>query len=117
LSIQRSKHVRSQQKSEGCLPGEKAWFEADRKALLLNLMAVEKAMEEGATEMKMIAGENVFDSRVSKILAGESRDITRMVRQLTDLRREVALARYLSAKNSANPISSSRDRKPHRRGL
>ncbi len=55
---------------------------------------VESALEDGATEMTMIAAENVFERQVSKILNNEARVLLRMVRGLKDLRIAVARARF-----------------------
>jgi hypothetical protein len=56
------------------------------------LKFVEIAIEDGATEMAMIAVESVFDEQVSKILTGEARALGRMGRGLKSLRLEVARA-------------------------
>ncbi len=55
---------------------------------------VESALEDGATEMTLIAAENVFERQVSKILNNEARVLLRMVRGLKDLRIGVARARF-----------------------
>ncbi len=73
---------------------EQACFEADRDALVRELKMVESALEDGATEMTMIAAENVFERQVSKILNAEGRAMLRMVRGLKDLRVAVARARF-----------------------
>ena len=73
---------------------EQTCFEADRDALVRELKAVESALEDGATEMAMIAAENVFEQDVSKILNAEARARLRMVRGLKDLRIAVARARF-----------------------
>ncbi len=73
---------------------EQACFEADRDALVRKLKMVESALEDGATEMTMIAAENVFERQVSKILNNEARVLLRMVRGLKDLRNAVARARF-----------------------
>jgi hypothetical protein len=56
------------------------------------LKLVETAIEDGATEMRMIAAESVFDQRVSKVLTGEARALLRIGRGLKGLRLEVARA-------------------------
>ena len=68
-------------------------FEADRDALVHELKVVENALEDGATEMTMIAAENVFERHVSKILNNEARAMQQVVRGLKDLRIAVARAR------------------------
>jgi hypothetical protein len=54
------------------------------------LKLVETAIEDGATEMAMIAAESVFDEQVSKILTGEARALHRVGRGLKSVRLEVA---------------------------
>jgi hypothetical protein len=56
------------------------------------LKLVETAIEDGATEMRMIAVESVFDAQVSKILTGEARALHRIGRGFKSLRLEVARA-------------------------
>jgi hypothetical protein len=85
------------------LYSEKTCFEADRDALVHELKVVENALEDGATEMSMIAAENVFERPVSKILNGEARAMLRMVRGLKDLRIAVARARLPKSRNGAKP--------------
>jgi len=75
------------------LYSEQSCFEADRDALVRELKVIESSLEEGATEMTMVAAENVFERQVSKILDAEARALIRMVRGLKDLRIAVARAR------------------------
>ncbi len=75
------------------LYSERTCFEADRAALVHEIKVVESALEDGATEMTMIAAENVFAHQVSKILNSEARVMLRMVRGLKDLRIVVARTR------------------------
>ena len=75
------------------LYSEQSCFEADRDALVRELKVIESSLEEGATEMTMVAAENVFEHQVSKILDAEARALLRMVRGLKDLRIAVARAR------------------------
>ena len=82
---------------------EQTCFEADRDALVHELKVVENALEDGATEMTMIAAENVFERQVSKILNNEARSMLRMVRGLKDLRIAVARARLSKSRNGASP--------------
>ena len=72
---------------------QRSCFQADQNALVKELKFVGNAIEEGATEIAMIAAESVFDEEVSKILTGEARTLYRMVHGLKDLRFEVARAR------------------------
>ena len=81
---------------------EQCCFEADRDALVQELKLIESALEEGATEMTMIAAENVFEQQVSKILTSEARAMLRMVRGLKDLRIAVARARLPKSRNGAS---------------
>jgi hypothetical protein len=78
-------------------------FEADRDALVHELKLVGSALEDGATEMTMIAAENVFERQVSKILNNEARAMLRMVRGLKDLRIAVARARLPKTRNGVAP--------------
>jgi len=82
--------------------GEQTCFEADRDALVHELEVVESALENGATEMTMIAAENVFERQVSKILNAEARAMLRLVRGLKDLRIAVARARVPKSGNGAS---------------
>ncbi len=77
---------------------EQTCFEADRDALVRELKMVESALENGATEMTMIAAENVFERQVSKILSAEARAVLRLVHGLKDLRIAVARARLPKAR-------------------
>ena len=72
---------------------EQTCFDADRDALVHELKVVESALEDSATEMTMVAAENVFEQDVSKILSAEARAMRRAVRGLKDLRIAVARAR------------------------
>ena len=67
-------------------------FQADQNALVKELKLLENAIEEGATEIAMIAAESVFDEEASKTLTSEARALRRMARGLKDLRLEVARA-------------------------
>jgi hypothetical protein len=80
------------------LYSKQSCFQADRKALSKELESVGDAIEDGATELAMIAAESVFDEQVSKTLTGEARALRRMVRGLKDLRLEVAHARLKNRK-------------------
>ncbi|MGA7869329.1 MAG: hypothetical protein WCA22_00380 [Candidatus Binatus sp.] len=88
------------------LYSEQTCFEADRRALVRQLKAVGNAIEDGASEMAMIAAENVFDEQVSKVLTREARAMYRMVRGLKDLRLAVARARLPRREISAAGRSS-----------
>ena len=74
------------------LYNERNSFQADQNALVKELKSLADAIEDGATEIAMIAVESVFDEEVSKTLTGEARALRRMVRGLKDLRVEVAHA-------------------------
>lgn len=76
-------------------------FQADQDALVKELKFVGNEIEEGATEIAMIAAESVFDEEVSKILTSEARALHRVVRGLKDLRLEVARARLPKYVNSS----------------
>ena len=82
---------------------EKTCFEADRDALVRELQLIGSALEDGATEMTMIAAENVFEQDVSKILNSEARAMRRLVLGLKDLRIAVARARLPKSRNGAGP--------------
>lgn len=75
-------------------------FEADRNVVVRQLKAVGNAIEDGASQMKSIGAEKVFDERLSKVLTGEARALQRIVRELNELRREVARARFPQTKIS-----------------
>jgi hypothetical protein len=75
-------------------------FEADRNVVVRQLKAVGNAIEDGASEMKLIGLEKVFDERLSKVLTGEARTLQRIARELNELRREVARARFPQTKTS-----------------
>jgi hypothetical protein len=77
---------------------QRSCFQADQNALVKELKFVENAIEDGATELAMIAAERVFDEEVSKTLIGEARALRRMVRGLKDVRLEVARARLRNRK-------------------
>jgi len=85
------------------LYSERTCFERDRDAPVHELKVVGSALENGATEMTMIAAENVFERQVSKILNAEARAMLRMVRGLKDLRVAVARARIPKSRNGAAP--------------
>jgi hypothetical protein len=93
MSIQRSNHLRINGTVGDRLYSERSCFEADQSALVQELKFVGNAIEDGATEMAMIAAESVFDQQVSKILYREAGMLHRMGRGLKDLRLEVARAR------------------------
>jgi hypothetical protein len=84
------------------LYSEQTCFEADRDALVDELKLIESALDGGATEMTMIAAENVFERQVSQILSSEARAMQRLVRGLKDLRIAVARARLPKSRNGAS---------------
>lgn len=92
MSIRHSKHNQTRSHIRSELHSERSCFQADQNALVKELKFVGNEIENGATEMAMIAAESVFDAEVSKILTGEARALRRMVRGLKDLRFEVARA-------------------------
>ncbi|HYK63550.1 MAG TPA: hypothetical protein VEY94_01270 [Patescibacteria group bacterium] len=69
-------------------------FEADRNVVVRQLKAVGNAIEDGASEMRSIGREKVFDERLSRVLTGEAQTLQRVARELNELRREVARARF-----------------------
>ena len=73
-------------------------FEADRTVVVRQLEAVANAIKDGASEMKLIGLEKVFDGRLSKVLTGEAQTLQRIARELNELRREVARARFPQTK-------------------
>lgn len=75
-------------------------FEADRTMVVRQLKAVRNAIEDGASEMKLIGVEKVFDQHLSKVLTGEARALQRIAQELNQLRREVARARFPQTKKS-----------------
>jgi len=94
VSIQHSKYKHTKKTAESELHSERSCFEAGQNALIKELQFVGNAIEDGATEMAMIAAESVFEEPVSNILTGEARALHRMVHGLKDLRLEVARARF-----------------------
>ena len=72
------------------LQSQRNCFKADQNALVKKLKFLENAIEDGATEIAMIAAESVFDEETSKTLISEARALRRMARGLKDLRLEVA---------------------------
>jgi predicted nuclease with TOPRIM domain len=98
VSIQRSKHNHTKNDIKSELHNELNYFQADQNALVKELKFVENAIEDGATEIAMIAVESVFDEEMSKTLTSEARALRRMVRGLKDLRLEVARARLKNRK-------------------
>lgn len=93
MSIQHSKHKHAINNLKSEPYSQRSCFQADQNALVKELKFVGNEIEEGATEIAMIAAESVFDEEVSKILTREARALHRMVRGLKDLRFEVARAR------------------------
>jgi hypothetical protein len=98
MSIQHSKNNRTKNRIASQLYSEQSCFQADRSALAKELKSVGDGIEDGATELAMIAAESVFDEQVSKTLTGEARALRRMVRGLKELRLEVASARLKNRK-------------------
>lgn len=92
MSLQLSKNAHTKRRVGSRLHSARTCFQADQTALVQELKLVEAAIEDGATEMRMIAVESVFDEQVSKILTGEARALHRVGRGLKDLRLEVARA-------------------------
>jgi hypothetical protein len=74
------------------LYSERTCFEADRSALVRQLIALGNAIEQGAGEMTMMASESVFDAQSSKALTGEARAMHRMLLGLKDLQLAVERA-------------------------
>src|SRR5271156_3450141 len=93
VTIQRSKRSHTKRTNASELYSERSCFEADRSAMVDQLRALGSAIEDGASEIAMIAAENVFEGQVSRILTGISSGSHRMVRGLNELRGEVARAR------------------------
>ena len=69
---------------------QRNYFKTDQNVLVKELKFLENAIEDGATEIAMIAAESVFDEETSKTLTSEARTLRRMARGLKDLRLEVA---------------------------
>ena len=88
MPIQHLKHNQTNSHVGSELYNKRNSFQADQNALVKELKSVADAIEDGATEIAMIAVESVFDDEVSKTLTGEARALRRMVRGLKDLRLE-----------------------------
>jgi hypothetical protein len=97
MFIQRSKCNHTRHYIRSGLRNKQSCFQADQNALL-ELKSVGDAIEDGATEIAMIAAESVFDEEVSKTLTGEARALRGIVRGLKVLRLEVARARLTNRK-------------------
>ncbi len=93
MPVPLSKNAPTKTRVGSRLQSERTCFQADQTALVQELKLVETAIEDGATEMAMIAAESVFDEQVSKILIDEARALHRMGQGLKSLRLEVARAR------------------------
>jgi hypothetical protein len=98
MSIKHSKRLCIKETGRFRLYSERWCFQMDQSALIQKLKFVGNAIEDGATEMAMIAEESVFDRQVSKILVGTARALRRMADGLKDLRVEVARARFREAR-------------------
>ncbi len=68
-------------------------FEIDRANLVLQLRAVQRAIDESAEEMEMVALERVFVSSVSQALTRTSRKLYAIAKDLIQLRRIIERAR------------------------
>jgi hypothetical protein len=68
---------------------ERKCFEFDRKIVTGVLDALRRAIKESATQMKAVAGEQVFDESLSDSFARTARRLNRMLRKLEKLRGDV----------------------------
>src|SRR5258708_6911754 len=98
MSIRHPQNNHTKSRNDVWPHSQRSCFQADQNALVKELKFVETAIEDGATEIAMIAVESVFDKKVSKTLTSEARALHRMVRGLKDLRLEVARARLKNRK-------------------
>jgi hypothetical protein len=80
---------------------ETTCFEADRNVVVRQLKTVGRAIEDSATEMKMIGVEKVFDPELSKALTAEGRALQRLAWGLENLRQQVAGARLPKKRKSS----------------
>ena len=62
------------------LDNQRRCFEIDRKVVVRQLKALQLAITDGATEMEMVAAENVFDTRLSTLLKRRARSLYRLHR-------------------------------------
>lgn len=84
-------------------------FEIDRANLVLQLRAVQRAIDESAEEMEMVALERVFVNSVSQALTRTSRKLYAIAKDLTDLHRIIERARL------PRPERSNRKSRPRPR--
>ncbi|HLI78885.1 MAG TPA: hypothetical protein VKV03_02815 [Candidatus Binataceae bacterium] len=64
---------------------ERKWFEFDRDAVSGVLDTLQRAIDQGATQMEMIAAEQIFDSILSKTFSRTARRLDRVLLELKRL--------------------------------
>jgi hypothetical protein len=68
---------------------ERKWFEFDRNVVTGVLNNLQRSIHQGATQMEMIAAEQMFDTLLSKTLSRTARRLERVTLNLERLTREV----------------------------
>lgn len=90
------------------LDNQRRCFEIDRKVVVRQLKALQLAITDGATEMEMVAAENVFDTRLSTLLKRRARSLYQTAQSLNVLRLAVARARFPRLRKTATRDSRKR---------
>ena len=85
----------------------------DRSVVARQLRDLWRANEDTATELEMIAAENVFDKRLSATLARKARALHRMAKSMKELHLVVARARFPGAIKTSG--GGTRKRRPLKR--
>jgi len=83
-------------------------FEIDRKALLHQVKVLLLTMHEAATELAMLAAENVFDKRVSAALKQRARTLRRASRKLDGIGDALSKAKFPKARRSRTRLRKRR---------
>jgi hypothetical protein len=86
-------------------------FEFDRANLILQLRTIQRAINESAEEMEMVAIERVFVNAVSKALDRTARKLYQVSEDLSSLHRVIKRAHF-----PKEPEPSNTKSRPHPRG-
>jgi hypothetical protein len=87
---------------------ERKWFEFDRRGVTDVLNKLRRSIHDGATQMEMIADEQMFDSSLSRTFSRTARRLDRLVENLKQLGVGVNGATGYP-KPQKNPVRDSRD--------
>jgi hypothetical protein len=90
---------------------ESTYFEIDRSVVLGHLAELQRTVDEGATQLEMVAAEEVFDKGLSRAFTRKAEKLHAIARDLKSLLRSVAKAQIPGAAERPKTKSEPRSRR------